>query len=120
MTVDVAGYERLMADAKTPSDYDYNVKVTRNVVDMAHFFYVHFQMPAFFKNIFEGHVATQYMKSGARPDIGDPEGVKMLGTTSLAFVCRGSLHGGRTRCGRRRAGLRAQDHRQPTHAGLQS
>ncbi|MEB3208294.1 MAG: class II fructose-bisphosphate aldolase [Synechococcus sp.] len=26
----------LMADAKTPADYDYNVKVTRNVVDMAH------------------------------------------------------------------------------------
>ena len=26
----------LMADGKTPADYDYNVKVTRNVVDMAH------------------------------------------------------------------------------------
>ncbi|MGQ3263246.1 class II fructose-bisphosphate aldolase [Phenylobacterium sp.] len=26
----------LMADAKTPADYDYNVKVTKNVVDMAH------------------------------------------------------------------------------------
>src|SRR6476469_1063460 len=26
----------LMADAKTPADYDYNVRVTRNVVDMAH------------------------------------------------------------------------------------
>ena len=26
----------LKADAKTPADYDYNVKVTRNVVDMAH------------------------------------------------------------------------------------
>ncbi|MGZ3314377.1 MAG: class II fructose-bisphosphate aldolase, partial [Caulobacteraceae bacterium] len=26
----------LKADGKTPADYDYNVKVTRNVVDMAH------------------------------------------------------------------------------------
>ncbi|MDE2488226.1 MAG: fructose-bisphosphate aldolase class II [Alphaproteobacteria bacterium] len=26
----------LMPDAKTPADYDYNVRVTRNVVDMAH------------------------------------------------------------------------------------
>ena len=26
----------LMADGKSPADYDYNVKVTRNVVDMAH------------------------------------------------------------------------------------
>ena len=26
----------LMADAKTPSDYDYNVRTTRNVVEMAH------------------------------------------------------------------------------------
>ncbi|KRB50516.1 MAG: class II fructose-bisphosphate aldolase [Pseudomonadota bacterium] len=26
----------LMADAKTPADYDYNVRVTRSVVDMAH------------------------------------------------------------------------------------
>ncbi|MDB5465782.1 MAG: fructose-bisphosphate aldolase class [Phenylobacterium sp.] len=26
----------LKADAKTPADYDYNVRVTRNVVDMAH------------------------------------------------------------------------------------
>jgi fructose-bisphosphate aldolase, class II len=26
----------LLADAKTPADYEYNVKVTRNVVDMAH------------------------------------------------------------------------------------
>jgi len=26
----------LMADGKTPADYDYNVKVTRNVVEMAH------------------------------------------------------------------------------------
>ncbi|MCV7136188.1 aromatic ring-hydroxylating dioxygenase subunit alpha [Mycobacterium hodleri] len=63
-------------------------EIIDNVVDMAHFFYIHGSLPTQFKNIFEGHVATQYMKSGARPDIGDPEGVKLLGTTSLA-----SYHG---------------------------
>ena len=63
-------------------------EVIDNVVDMAHFFYIHGSLPTHFKNIFEGHIATQYMRSGARPDLEDPEGVKMLGTTSLA-----SYHG---------------------------
>ncbi|OCB59696.1 3-ketosteroid-9-alpha-hydroxylase [Mycobacterium vulneris] len=63
-------------------------EIIDNVVDMAHFFYIHGSLPTHFKNIFEGHVATQYMKSGGRPDIGDPEGAKLLGTTSLA-----SYHG---------------------------
>jgi 3-ketosteroid 9alpha-monooxygenase subunit A len=60
-------------------------EIVDNVVDMAHFFYVHGSMPTHFKNIFEGHIATQYMNSGARPDIPDPEGqARMLGTTSVA------------------------------------
>jgi 3-ketosteroid 9alpha-monooxygenase subunit A len=60
-------------------------EIIDNVVDMAHFFYVHGSMPTHFKNIFEGHIATQYMNSGARPDIPDPEGQpRMLGTTSAA------------------------------------
>lgn len=63
-------------------------EIIDNVVDMAHFFYIHGSLPTHFKNIFEDHVATQYMKSGARPDLGDPEGVKLIGTTSLA-----SYHG---------------------------
>lgn len=63
-------------------------EIIDNVVDMAHFFYIHGSLPTYFKNIFEAHVATQYMKSGARPDLGDPEGVKLLGTTSVA-----SYHG---------------------------
>jgi 3-ketosteroid 9alpha-monooxygenase subunit A len=63
-------------------------EIIDNVVDMAHFFYIHGSLPTHFKNIFEGHVATQYMKSGARPDLSDPEGVKLLGTTSAA-----SYHG---------------------------
>ena len=43
-----------------------------NVVYMAHFFYIHGSLPTHFKNIFEAHVATQYMRSGACPDLEDP------------------------------------------------
>ncbi|HTW16365.1 MAG TPA: Rieske 2Fe-2S domain-containing protein [Nocardioides sp.] len=39
-----------------------------NVVDMAHFYYVHFAFPTSFRNVFEGHVATQFMESKGRPD----------------------------------------------------
>ena len=51
---------------------------------MAHFFYIHGSLPTHFKNIFEGHVATQYMNGEGRPDIGDPGDTQMLGTTSVA------------------------------------
>ena len=40
-----------------------------NVVDMAHFYYVHFSFPTSFRNVFEGHVATQFMESKGRPDM---------------------------------------------------
>jgi 3-ketosteroid 9alpha-monooxygenase subunit A len=43
-------------------------EIVDNVVDMAHFFYIHFAFPTYFKNIFEGHIATQYMHSRGRPD----------------------------------------------------
>jgi phenylpropionate dioxygenase-like ring-hydroxylating dioxygenase large terminal subunit len=39
-----------------------------NVVDMAHFFYVHYSLPTYFKNVFEGHVATQYQETVPRED----------------------------------------------------
>jgi 3-ketosteroid 9alpha-monooxygenase subunit A len=39
-----------------------------NVVDMAHFYYVHFSFPTSFRNVFEGTQATQYMQSKGRPD----------------------------------------------------
>ncbi|MFE3075251.1 Rieske 2Fe-2S domain-containing protein [Nocardia tengchongensis] len=45
-------------------------EIIDNVVDMAHFFYIHYAYPTFFKNVFEGHVATQYLDSTARPDKG--------------------------------------------------
>ncbi|MFJ2662906.1 Rieske 2Fe-2S domain-containing protein [Nocardia fluminea] len=44
-------------------------EIVDNVVDMAHFFYVHYSFPRYFKNVFEGHVATQYMRSTPRMDI---------------------------------------------------
>ncbi|MEB3370631.1 Rieske 2Fe-2S domain-containing protein [Saccharopolyspora mangrovi] len=49
-------------------------EIIDNVVDMAHFFYVHFAFPTYFKNIFEGHVATQYLRSRGRPDVGASQG----------------------------------------------
>lgn len=48
-------------------------EIIDNIVDMAHFFYIHGAFPTHFKNIFEGHVATQYMNSRSRPDM-VPEG----------------------------------------------
>ena len=39
-----------------------------NIVDMAHFFYVHYSFPTYFKNVFEGHVASQFMRGKARED----------------------------------------------------
>ncbi|MFB4303891.1 Rieske 2Fe-2S domain-containing protein [Actinomadura sp. NTSP31] len=44
-------------------------EIVDNVVDMAHFFYVHYSFPVYFKNVFEGHHASQYMHSKARADI---------------------------------------------------
>jgi 3-ketosteroid 9alpha-monooxygenase subunit A len=45
-------------------------EIIDNVVDMAHFFYVHFAFPTYFKNIFEGHTATQLLNTRGRADIG--------------------------------------------------
>ena len=44
-------------------------EIVDNVVDMAHFFYVHYSLPVFFKNIFEGHTAIQYFKGEGREDM---------------------------------------------------
>ncbi|MDJ0393371.1 Rieske 2Fe-2S domain-containing protein [Rhodococcus sp. G-MC3] len=45
-------------------------EIIDNVVDMAHFFYIHYAFPTYFKNVFEGHVASQYLNTKGRPDIG--------------------------------------------------
>jgi 3-ketosteroid 9alpha-monooxygenase subunit A len=44
-------------------------EVIDNVVDMAHFFYIHFAFPTYFKNVFEGHIASQYLQTRSRPDV---------------------------------------------------
>jgi 3-ketosteroid 9alpha-monooxygenase subunit A len=62
-------------------------EVIDNNVDMAHFFYVHGSFPTYFKNILEGHTATQVMKGLSREDVRPPakEGQpKLLGNTSVA------------------------------------
>ncbi|MEW2352185.1 Rieske 2Fe-2S domain-containing protein [Spirillospora sp. NPDC029432] len=61
-------------------------EVIDNVVDMAHFFYIHQSFPTYFKNVFEGHVATQVMKGKSRPDSGQRggKGPKLLGNSSVA------------------------------------
>ncbi len=43
-------------------------EVIDNVVDMPHFFYIHYALPRYFKNVFEGHIAAQYMESSGRED----------------------------------------------------
>lgn len=62
-------------------------EVVDNVVDMAHFFYVHFSFPTYFKNIFEGHVATQMQNGVGREDVRPPAPKgqpTLLGNTSVA------------------------------------
>jgi 3-ketosteroid 9alpha-monooxygenase subunit A len=64
-------------------------EIVDNVVDMAHFFYVHYSFPTYFKNIFEGHVATQIMNGEGREDVARPQSAgsgapKNKGTSSTA------------------------------------
>ncbi|MBC7373329.1 MAG: Rieske 2Fe-2S domain-containing protein [Frankiales bacterium] len=57
-------------------------EIIDNMVDMAHFFYVHKGLPTYFKNIFEGPLCTQYYAgtsheeaaTGAPIEIGQYEG----------------------------------------------
>lgn len=56
-------------------------EVIDNVVDMAHFFYIHFAFPTFFKNVFEGQVAAQYLQTRPRPDV--PTATRQSGDATL-------------------------------------
>ncbi len=40
-------------------------EIVDNNVDMAHFFYIHHAYPTYFKNVIEGHTASQFMESKA-------------------------------------------------------
>ena len=65
------------------------MEIVDNVVDMAHFFYIHYAFPTYFKNVFEGQTATQYLNTKGRADH-DPSGGK-YGDTLLESVA--SYHG---------------------------
>jgi 3-ketosteroid 9alpha-monooxygenase subunit A len=52
-----------------PVDNAHCREIIDNVVDMAHFFYIHFAFPTNFRNVFEGDRATQFMESTGRPDM---------------------------------------------------
>jgi 3-ketosteroid 9alpha-monooxygenase subunit A len=67
-------------------------EIVDNVVDMAHFFYVHYSFPTFFSNVFEGHTATQYMKGEGREDI-RPQRAKSGARTALGNSSVASYHG---------------------------
>ncbi|SDT52335.1 Rieske 2Fe-2S domain-containing protein [Actinoplanes derwentensis] len=56
-------------------------EIIDNVVDMAHFFYIHFAFPTFFKNVIEGHVAAQFLQTRPRPDV--PIAAKQSGDATL-------------------------------------
>lgn len=48
-------------------------EIVDNNVDMAHFFYIHHAYPTYFKNVIEGHTASQFMESKPRADyMADP------------------------------------------------
>ncbi|MBK8731186.1 MAG: 3-ketosteroid-9-alpha-hydroxylase subunit A [Tetrasphaera sp.] len=60
-------------------------EIVDNNVDMAHFYYVHYSFPTYFKNVFEGHVASQWMNGTPREDVMPKrEGRQLLGQTSVA------------------------------------
>ena len=58
-------------------------EVVDNVVDMAHFFYIHFAFPTFFKNVLEGHIAAQYLNTKSRPDVSTGSNYSDGGETTL-------------------------------------
>jgi 3-ketosteroid 9alpha-monooxygenase subunit A len=58
-------------------------EVIDNVVDMAHFFYIHFAFPTYFKNVLEGHIASQYLETRARPDVMTGSNYATGGDTAL-------------------------------------
>ncbi|WP_024794363.1 Rieske 2Fe-2S domain-containing protein [Tomitella biformata] len=62
-------------------------EIVDNVVDMAHFFYVHYSLPVYFKNIFEGHTAIQYFNGEGREDMASKRAEssqKAIGNSSIA------------------------------------
>ena len=68
-------------------------EVVDNVVDMAHFFYIHYAFPTYFRNVFEGHIAAQYLKTRSRPDY-EPDARQAAGpTTEIGLVSEAAYYG---------------------------
>jgi len=65
-------------------------EVIDNVADMAHFFYIHFAFPTYFKNVFEGHIASQYLRTRSRPDV---ENSNYSGGTETTLRSEASYYG---------------------------
>lgn len=63
-------------------------EVVDNIVDMAHFFYVHHSVPTRFTNVFEGHVASMYIESTPRRD----SGIELIGA-DLSLRSDAAYHG---------------------------
>ncbi len=68
-------------------------EIVDNVVDMAHFFYVHYSFPTYFKNIFEGQTATQFMNGEGREDIARPQAAGSKAPRSVGNTSVASYHG---------------------------
>jgi 3-ketosteroid 9alpha-monooxygenase subunit A len=68
-------------------------EVIDNVVDMPHFFYIHFAFPTYFKNVFEGHVATQYLTTRSRPDINGDSSYSSAGGAEVTLRSEASYFG---------------------------
>ena len=67
-------------------------EIVDNVVDMAHFFYIHFSFPTYFKNVFEGTTATQIMTGEGREDV-RPQRAKNGGQSSIGNTSVAAYHG---------------------------
>ncbi len=73
-------------------------EVVDNVVDMAHFFYIHFALPTYFRNVLEGHIASQYLKTRSRPDYEPDSGrsgssSQPVSSTQIGLVSEAAYYG---------------------------
>jgi 3-ketosteroid 9alpha-monooxygenase subunit A len=73
-------------------------EVVDNVVDMAHFFYIHFAFPTYFRNVLEGHIAAQYLNTRSRPDYEPSSGQAGSssqggGSTQIGLVSEAAYYG---------------------------
>lgn len=68
-------------------DGSHSREVVDNLADMAHFFYVHDGMPTYFRNVFEGHVAQQFLVNRGRADITElgPEFARSILTAESVY-----------------------------------